>query len=392
MVTMNKKHKLPNNYSNLGAVVFAGLLLLITSCKNNRLLKVKHKPKYTQTTQHTLQQSAGPKVSDASEYTPISGKNSITEIQKQPQNALNDIPKTTSPKKSETKQIPAATNPQQKLQEYHKDSTLLHWAVAHNHVKVAKFLVPCECIDIHAKDKEGLTPYDLAKKNNNIELVNFLENRPNQYNPDEEKKCQWPPLYCAIAGNNLEVVKLLVEYPRININDIHAVCGSPLHYALSSYYTETANFLVQYPGINLQLQPSTWPPPLYLAAKNGHAEVVEFLIKCKNIDHIELNVNFVDDKQWTLLHWATARGYTEILKTLVISLGININAKDKENRTPLHLAAQNNSIEVVKFLVNIQNIDPNAKDNEGNTPYEIAQQRGHEDIVKIIGSRQSKNR
>jgi ankyrin repeat protein len=58
-------------------------------------------------------------------------------------------------------------------------------------------------------------------------------------------------------------------------------------------------------------------------------------------------INYADDANLTLLHWACANGHLEVVKFLVEN-GADIEAKDKSGRTPILL---NSSTDIAKYLV-----------------------------------------
>ena len=85
----------------------------------------------------------------------------------------------------------------------------------------------------------------------------------------------------------------------------------------------------------------------------------------------------------TSLHYATEKGYIEVVK-LLLQNGADVNAFNLKSKTPLHLAAERGFLEVTKLL--LQNgADVNAKSsNFANTPLILAAMKGHFEIVKLL--------
>lgn len=81
--------------------------------------------------------------------------------------------------------------------------------------------------------------------------------------------------------------------------------------------------------------------------------------------------NAVDDHQRTALHFAAAKGYSDIVNVLLQN-GSDPNQKDSLGNTALHLAACTNHIDVVTLLLragtNLAELD-----NNGRTPVQLAQ-------------------
>ncbi|KAH9596155.1 Ankyrin-2, variant 3 [Schistosoma haematobium] len=89
-------------------------------------------------------------------------------------------------------------------------------------------------------------------------------------------------------------------------------------------------------------------------------------------DHIDLPVSIgcvMLTVGMTPLHWASDRGFTDLVSTLV-KYNANINAKDAEGQTPLHYACSCGHDEVIQVLLK-SNADIYAKDNEGNCTYDL---------------------
>ncbi|OQA91454.1 MAG: Ankyrin repeats (3 copies) [Elusimicrobia bacterium ADurb.Bin231] len=145
---------------------------------------------------------------------------------------------------------------------------------------------------------------------------------------------------------------------------------------------------------------------LHSAAETGHMAIASFLIekkininardnsnqtpllKAKNFDMIKLlvengaNINAVDAKGMSCLHYASQRGKTDIVKYLV-GHGALVNIKDVLGRIPLHEAARNDFTEIVEFLVSC-GADINAKDDRGLTPLHISAENRNYDTVKYL--------
>ncbi|VDP67060.1 unnamed protein product [Schistosoma curassoni] len=80
-------------------------------------------------------------------------------------------------------------------------------------------------------------------------------------------------------------------------------------------------------------------------------------------------VHSTDENGMTPLHWASDRGFTDLVSTLV-KYNANIDAKDAEGQTPLHYACSCGHDDVIQVLLK-SNADIYAKDNEGNCTYDL---------------------
>jgi ankyrin repeat protein len=109
----------------------------------------------------------------------------------------------------------------------------------------------------------------------------------------------------------------------------------------------------------------------------GDLAKVKLLLK----DNPEL-VSRRDDKGYTLLHEAAAKGDKDVVEWL-IAKGAKVNAKAESGWRPLHEAAQFGNKDTVKLLLD-RGANVNAIDKGGETPLHWAAGGGHKDVVKLL--------
>lgn len=103
--------------------------------------------------------------------------------------------------------------------------------------------------------------------------------------------------------------------------------------------------------------------PLYYFAREGlKHQVVRLLDEGVDVD----DPNEKDDDWCTALHWASEKGYNEIVK-LLLEKAADVNARDIDGSTSLHKASKKGHVEVIKLLLD-KAADINAKDGCGATP------------------------
>ena len=94
------------------------------------------------------------------------------------------------------------------------------------------------------------------------------------------------------------------------------------------------------------------------------------------------NMNEVDEKKNTPLHYAATLGHFEIARALIEN-GARVDTQGKHDRSPLQLACLNGHVDVVKLLIeNYACI--NLKDDRGLTALHIAVDEHEADIVKVL--------
>lgn len=264
--------------------------------------------------------------------------------------------------------------------------------------------------EIDANDKDGATPLHHAALHGNLVVVkNLLE-----FGANIEKKDKFwglTPFELAIFNNELEVAKLLVEEgadtSAIDFNKDRPQNGfwiTPLHWAVLLDQLEKANVLIEN-GTDVNVKNWLGATPLQWAAQVGASETIRFLvrkgadIKVKNLLSLAIksdsldSVNCLiqsgvdpdekDSANCTPLHLAIQKNSPEIANLLIKS-GADVNARSEFDKTPLHCAAFHNSLEITKSLIE-QEARVDVTDKEGLTPLKDAVEgRADLELVKFL--------
>jgi hypothetical protein len=101
--------------------------------------------------------------------------------------------------------------------------------------------------------------------------------------------------------------------------------------------------------------------------------------------HIDLgiDVNCAEcGSDWTVLHWAAARGHVGMIE-LAVSCGARVDAGDRGGCTALHIAARNDHVHAVTLLVNC-GADVGARGDGNFTPLHMAAYRGHASVAGAL--------
>jgi len=114
------------------------------------------------------------------------------------------------------------------------------------------------------------------------------------------------------------------------------------------------------------------------AANTNNTELVERLLTTTMA-----SVHSVDEHKRSPLHFAAAKGYSEVVEVL-LRHGADPNQKDRLGNTAMHLAACTNHVPVVTLLLRA-GTDLTTLDNNGRTPLQLAQAK-----LKIIQRRGAK--
>ena len=88
---------------------------------------------------------------------------------------------------------------------------------------------------------------------------------------------------------------------------------------------------------------------------------------------------------WTLLHCAARWGWTNIVELLITKYNCNVNSvTDYYNSTPVHWASAYGQLNVIKSLYNTGKCDLFIKTKDGETPLDIARQFGRHEVVEYL--------
>lgn len=289
---------------------------------------------------------------------------------------------------------------------------------------------------LYCRDLERNTPLKVAARNNDYQIMEFLQNRGAGKKSGGYKAT---PLSAAVMNNDLAAAKLLisgdkgrqdaVEYGKLLIVALHlghddmatlllrsgadiyvqdsrgktplhmaASKGkyyfllplvskdawidvldeegqTPLHEAAVSGNLEAAKFLISH-GAAIDVRDRWGSTPLYKAVTHGRSSTVALLLT-----H---GADFRKAQKGgrTLLHIA-ATGNDLQTASLLISKGASVNAVDQIGWTPLHHASYNGYDDIVKLLLN-RNADPNISNSSGETPLSFALQGNHEGTAALL--------
>ena len=75
-----------------------------------------------------------------------------------------------------------------------------------------------------------------------------------------------------------------------------------------------------------------------------------------------------DSNNWTLLHYAARRGWTDVCRLLVEQYQVDPHCRDSTGWTALHIASILNQLDIVQYLVTSVCCDPLTESNYGRTP------------------------
>lgn len=276
---------------------------------------------------------------------------------------------------------------------YSHNKTLLESSFFGNTAEAAKELYLGA--DPNCRDVYGLTPYMLARRSGNQELVNMLI----KAGAIQSLNIDWPVArYChACLEEDYQYLEEFID----TINDSDVLDETPLGVACRAGSFEIIQWLVNNGADPQQL--SRDESPLTIAMVMDRPDVVEFLVN--NIEltddgvwiedvytywltdllyygYYDIVKKFSEDKEELILHTAVIFDDPKALE-FALSLKPNQNGWSVYGRTPLHTAVLYRSFGCLDILLN-HRCDLMRPDSEGRTTIDFINLLQDEEIKEYI--------
>ena len=182
-------------------------------------------------------------------------------------------------------------------------------------------------------------------------------------------------LKTAITSNKYDEVKKMIDGKNIN-KSIDEYGRTPLQIAALLGHTEIVKLLINDNKININQATSLGNTPLLIASYRGNTDIASLLIDKKAA------IEKANNQGETPLMIASRVGDTKIVKML-ISKGAKINKAADDGATPLYIASGNGKTDTVKLLIEGK-ATLNKADNRGVTPLMRAAISDHMTIVRLL--------
>lgn len=297
-------------------------------------------------------------------------------------------------------------------------------------------------IDKYRKNETQLSPFQVAVKKGNLEIVKLLLDK-NKIDVNERSlknnnsvSNQNTPLAAAVINRDIDMVKLLLAQPDINVN-LQSFCVNsfstqdkekeemtPLHFAIKNNDAKMVEFLINQANINVNNekivkivgepdQIKSKQTPLSLAVEANYPKIVQILVSKNEIDiNMPSYINYgyyYAYFEGTSFHEAALSENLDIIRLLLTRDDIDANSffkykKCKDDvineKTALFLAIENENKDLISILLSNENVDVNLvnvlkfKDDGGSyekSPLYKAVEIGDSDIVKLLLTRKEIN-
>jgi ankyrin repeat protein len=253
------------------------------------------------------------------------------------------------------------------------------------HTLVEHLMASNKELDVDEKDDlEGITPLALAAVHGREEVVKLLL-ETGKVDVNSSDRYGYAALYYAIGGGHDAVIYLLLETGKVDMNYKNRGGCTPLHYA-SNYCDEAAVRLIleRYDDyLYVDSKDDFGRTGLSIAAEEGSERIISLLLDTGKADP--------DSRCWkgrTPLSYAAEYGDSEVIKLLLEAGKVDVDAKDETSRTPLHWAAAAGDLEAVRLLVDLGKANPELFDDTNSTPLQAARANSHSEVIRFLEARQ----
>ncbi|MDT8401511.1 MAG: ankyrin repeat domain-containing protein [Bacteroidales bacterium] len=224
--------------------------------------------------------------------------------------------------------------------------------------------------DVDATDPENISPLIYAVANNNLNTVKALL----EYNPNTGimTNSGESALHIAAKDNMLEIAEALIRTDAdLNLKDRHG--ATPLHYASAYGYFYMCDLLIYY-NAAIEARSEDGSTPLMAAVYSGQADISDLLLQSG------ASVNMTDNEGYTPLMIAAQNNDTLVMN-LLLGAGSDMEAVNAYKYDALGIAIRNNNYEAYRFLV--ERTEPGSYKNNKDilSPALIARKYGRSKIL-----------
>lgn len=156
----------------------------------------------------------------------------------------------------------------------------------------------------------------------------------------------YTPLMLACSLGNVEVVQILLEDARINVNKTNQYGRTALFYACQENELSCVRYLLENKNVDINHKDVEKVTPFILSCWYQHIEIVKELLK-----NIKIEVNARTYQGVTGFFIVCEKGNLELVKLLLADKRVEVNQKTEHGATPIFVASQNGYPKIVRYLL-----------------------------------------
>lgn len=263
--------------------------------------------------------------------------------------------------------------------------TILQISAQRGHLGIVKLLLSDDQRSnlINARDPDGDSALHYAAYGKKKDVIEYLLSRGADVNVVNEKCCS--VLHISVLVSDVEVVRLLLEQPRIGVNIRDAFEDTPLHEAIVKDCQPILELLCRFPHTDFTLANRRGFNSLQYAALKGSYEAIKIITE---ITQRSL-VNVCKDDGFTPLHLASLNGHVKVVSFLLGLPEVVMTSADSRGRNCLHCAIHQGHSRVIELVIeegrqrSLLDTLINQVDLDGDTPLHVALRREGEPNVDL---------
>lgn len=262
-------------------------------------------------------------------------------------------------------------------------TTPLMYAAAAGHANVVQVLLR-EGADPNLACQRSTTALHRAIEGNYVDVVRYLLNAPKiEVNAISTIRGGYTPLMLAVSYQRADMVPMILQTPGLDINlDAGHEQARSTALSLAARYenAQIVRQILDHPAVDVNKRDG-WCTPLTHAARNGCLSVVEVLLDHGADPEIQEGPQYLGG---TPLNRAIDEGFVPVVK-LLLERGANPKVLDVYNRTIIHSAAVNGQNEILRVLFEKPTgVDINAQGTNGRTALHDAAYFNYCETIKIL--------
>lgn len=267
----------------------------------------------------------------------------------------------------------------------------IHIAVTNGDLTWIKTFLVCPKLDINVHSKNGFTPLNVAIRGGLKEIVNILLQDPrtdvNKPNTAQRKNA----ILIASENGHIDIMRLLLLHSQTFVNQEDSKGQTALSVALQGFNSNDANAKIRkyYRIVKLLLRcPKTIVPNRLIEEFTSVLKLKDDVKQILDIrsDLIEMMASCCRNVKQGIFTAAWTGDFRAIRGLLECpGTEININSVDKKGRTPLYIAAMMGHLKAVEVLISNTYIDANIGTSfDGKTAICIASEKAHVEVMKQL--------